>query len=97
MEHARMKELDDQFKDIDSVIYESAFKRKGSGKLVWIQCSAENEKEALKKMREYTGHHYPKHRLYAGPLIQHKPQQSKAIKVTDSLTASGKNWKDTFK
>lgn len=50
--------------------FDTAFKKKGSGKLKWIECIAKNEKEATDKARKYISENYPLrgYVIYAGPL-----------------------------
>lgn len=47
--------------------YIAGFKRKGPGKIWWLECEADNEKDATKKLEERTEGAGPGWNLYAGP------------------------------
>lgn len=50
--------------------YEAAYKKKKSGKLLWVSCKADSNNEAAKLMDAYIAEQSPNEgwRRYAGPL-----------------------------
>jgi len=47
--------------------YEASFKKRHSGRLLWMTCLASDDKEATVKVRER--HEDNKYKLYGGPLL----------------------------
>lgn len=47
--------------------YEASFKKRHSGRLLWVTCLASDDKEATVKVRER--HEDNKYKLYGGPLL----------------------------
>lgn len=53
------------------MIWEAAFKRRSSGKLLWLTCNAATNSEAIKKLTKRV---YPlKYNLYGGPFVNSTP------------------------
>ncbi len=55
--------------------YDVGFKKKRSGRLLWVRLDAPDEREATRLAREYMSrrHEGKGYRLYAGPLPSHGP------------------------
>lgn len=52
----------------DCFLFEASFKKKGSGKLMWVKGVFSSEKEAFEELTALALKRFPKYNLYGGPL-----------------------------